>query len=194
MQMTKYSDYSLRALIYLGLNRHRRCTIREIADAYGISENHLMKLVHQLGQEGFITTIRGKNGGLELAMPASEINLGEVFRATEGNCQLVECFAGREKNTCPIAGPCRLTGVLETALQAFLEVPGSVHARGHAEAGTGISAHLRGQRREQALIVTGGLGLHRTAAAGGLANDARHVAPVPAPPIAMGKKMGDYIE
>ena len=122
MQMTKYSDYSLRALIYLGLNRHRRCTIREIADAYGISENHLMKLVHQLGQEGFITTIRGKNGGLELAMPASEINLGEVFRATEGNCQLVECFAGREKNTCPIAGPCRLTGVLETALQAFLEV------------------------------------------------------------------------
>ena len=122
MQMTKYSDYSLRALIYLGLNRHRRCTIREIAEAYGISENHLMKLIHQLGQEGYITTIRGKNGGLELAMPASEINLGEVFRATEGNFQLVECFAGQKKNTCPIAGPCRLTGVLETALQAFLEV------------------------------------------------------------------------
>ncbi len=122
MQMTKYSDYSLRALIYLGLNRHRRCTIREIAEAYGISENHLMKLIHQLGQEGYIKTTRGKNGGLELAMPASEINLGEVFRATEGNFQLVECFAGQKKNTCPIAGPCRLTGVLESALQAFLEV------------------------------------------------------------------------
>lgn len=122
MQLTKYSDYSLRALIYLGLNDHRRCTIREIADAYGISENHLMKLIHQLGQEGFITTTRGKNGGLQLAMPADEINLGEVFRAAEGNFNLVECFAGGGNNTCPIAGPCALTHVLETALQAFLEV------------------------------------------------------------------------
>ena len=122
MQLTRFSDYSLRALIYLGLNQNRRCTIQEIALAYGISENHLMKLIHQLGQMGFITTTRGKNGGLELAMPASEINLGDVVRATEGNLQLVECFPGREKNTCPIAGPCRLTGVLETALQAFLDV------------------------------------------------------------------------
>ena len=122
MQLTRFSDYSLRALIYLGLNQNRRCTIQEIALAYGISENHLMKLVHHLGQSGFITTTRGKNGGLELAKPASEINLGDVFRATEGNFDLVECFAGREKNTCPIAGPCRLTGVLETALQAFLDV------------------------------------------------------------------------
>ena len=122
MQLTKCTDYSLRALIYLGLNDHRRCTIREIADAYGISQNHLMKLIHQLGQRGFIATTRGKNGGLELAMPASEINLGEVFRATEGDFHLVECFAGRERNTCPIAGPCALTGVLGDALQAFLEV------------------------------------------------------------------------
>ncbi len=122
MQLTHYTDYSLRALIYLGLNDHRRCTIREIAVAYGISENHLMKLIHQLGQEGFITTTRGKNGGLELARPASEINLGDVVRVTEGHFQLVECFAGREKNTCPIAGPCRLTGVLEEGLQAFFDV------------------------------------------------------------------------
>ena len=122
MQLTRYSDYSLRALIYLGLNGHRRCTTREIADAYGISENHLTKLIHQLGQRGFITTTRGRNGGLELAMPASEINLGEIFRATEGNFNLVECFAGRDGNTCPIAGPCALTNVLETALQAFLDV------------------------------------------------------------------------
>ena len=122
MQLTRYSDYSLRALIYLGLHDHRRCTIGEIAAAYGISENHLMKLIHRLGQRGFITTIRGKNGGLELAMPASEINLGQVVRATEGNFNLVECFAGGEKNSCPIAGPCVLTRVLESALQAFLDV------------------------------------------------------------------------
>ena len=120
MQLTRFSDYSLRALIYLGLNRHRRCTIREIADAYGISQNHLMKLVHHLGRSGFVATTRGKNGGLELARPASEINLGEVFRATEGNFNLVECFA--ETNTCPIAGPCVLSGVLDEALQAFMEV------------------------------------------------------------------------
>ena len=122
MQLTRYSDYSLRALIYLGLNGHRRCTIREIAEAYGISQNHLMKLIHRLGQKGFIVTTRGRNGGLELAMPASEINLGEVFRATEGNFNLVECFASGEKNACPISGPCVLTHVLEDALQAFLDV------------------------------------------------------------------------
>ena len=122
MQLTRYSDYSLRALIYLGLNGHRRCTTREIADAYGISENHLTKLVHRLGQQGFIATRRGRNGGLELARPASEINLGDVFRATEGNFNLVECFAEGEKNACPISGPCVLTHVLEDALQAFLDV------------------------------------------------------------------------
>lgn len=120
MQLTRFSDYSLRALIYLGLNRHRRCTIREIAGAYGISENHLMKLVHHLGRNGFVATTRGKNGGLELARPAGEINLGEVFRATEGNFHLVECFG--DTNSCPIAGPCVLSRVLDEALQAFMEV------------------------------------------------------------------------
>ena len=107
MQMTRYSDYSLRTLIYLGLHRDRRCTIREIADAYGISENHLMKLVHQLGREGFVRTTRGKKGA--------------VFRAMEGNFHLVECFK-EDGNTCPIAGPCVLSRVLDEALQAFLEV------------------------------------------------------------------------
>ncbi|MDE0174288.1 MAG: Rrf2 family transcriptional regulator [Defluviicoccus sp.] len=122
MQLTRYSDYSVRALIYLGLNRHRRCTAQEIADAYGISQSHLMKSIHRLGQKGFIATTRGKNGGLELAMPASQINLGEVFRTTERNFKLAECFAGEKENSCAIAGPCVLTHVLEMALQAFLDV------------------------------------------------------------------------
>ena len=158
MQMTKYSDYSLRALIYLGLNRHRRCTIREIADAYGISENHLMKLVHQLGQEGFITTIRGKNGGLELAMPASEINLGEVFRATEGNCPAGRVLRRTGEEHMPDRRTVPLDRRSGDGPAGLPRGAGSIHARGHAEAGTGISAHLRGQRREQALIVTGGWG------------------------------------
>ena len=122
MQLTRYSDYSLRALIYLGLNADRRCTIREIADAYGISDNHLMKVIHGLGREGYVATTRGRNGGLELALPASEINLGAVVRATEGTLDLVECFATGEKNACPISGPCALTHILETALEAFLDV------------------------------------------------------------------------
>ncbi len=122
MRLTQYSDYSLRALIYLGLNGGRRCTIREIAEAYDISENHLTKVVHRLGREGFVATTRGRNGGLELAMPPGEINLGTVIRATEGNFDVVECFADGEKNACPISGPCVLTHVLETALDAFFDV------------------------------------------------------------------------
>lgn len=122
MQLTQYSDYSLRALIYLGLNADRRCTVREIADAYGISENHMMKVIAGLGREGFVTTTRGRKGGIQLAMPAGEIGLGEVLRATEGNFNLVECFAVGSHDACPIAGPCVLTHVLGTALRAFLDV------------------------------------------------------------------------
>lgn len=122
MQVTQYSDYALRTLIYLGLNGDRRCTAGEIADAYGISENHLTKVIHRLGREGFVATIRGRNGGLELAMPPGEIGLGDVFRATEGSFELVECFADGERNGCPISGPCVLTHVLEAALDAFLGV------------------------------------------------------------------------
>ncbi len=122
MQLKRYSDYALRTLIYLGLHAGRRCTISEIAAAYGISENHLMKLAHHLGQRGFIRTLRGRNGGLELAIPPAEIGLGEVFRATEGDVHLVECFGGEAHNTCPIAGPCVLTNVLASALKAFLDV------------------------------------------------------------------------
>ena len=105
MQLTLYSDYSMRALMYLGLNGHRRRTIREIADAYGISENHLKRLAHDLGRRGFVATSRGKSGGLELAKPASEINLGDIYRATETSFELAECFPGRENSSCRIAGP-----------------------------------------------------------------------------------------
>ena len=122
MQLTQYSDYALRALIYLGLNGDRRCTVGEIAGAYGVSENHLMKVVHRLGRAGFVATTRGRNGGLELAMAPAEIGIGAVFRATEGNFDLVECFADGTRNGCPISGPCALTHVLETALDAFLDV------------------------------------------------------------------------
>ncbi len=121
MRLTKYSDYALRVLIFLGVNQDRRCTIREIASCYDISENHLMKLIHQMGLMGYVNSHRGKSGGLLLAKPPNEINLGELIRATENNFILVECFDA-PTNKCPISGACVLSSILDDALDAFFVV------------------------------------------------------------------------
>jgi Rrf2 family transcriptional regulator, nitric oxide-sensitive transcriptional repressor len=120
MRLTRYTDYSLRVLIYLGLQTERLSSIREIADLYGISESHLMKVVQALGQSGYVATLRGRGGGLRLAKPPNEINLGDVVRNTEDDVALVECFA--EGGACRIAGPCRLRHLLKDALDAFFAV------------------------------------------------------------------------
>ncbi|MGH6818353.1 MAG: RrF2 family transcriptional regulator [Methylovirgula sp.] len=120
MRLTRYSDYSLRVLMYLGLQGNRLSSIREIADVYGISESHLMKVVQALGQFGYVATLRGRGGGLRLAKPPSEINLGDVVRNTEDDVALVECFS--DSSACRIAGPCRLEHVLRKALEAFFDV------------------------------------------------------------------------
>jgi Rrf2 family transcriptional regulator, nitric oxide-sensitive transcriptional repressor len=117
MRLTVLSDYSLRVLMYLGIHDDRLCTISEIAQAYGISENHLMKVVNRLGQDGFIETMRGRGGGLRLAKPPGSVSLAEVLRATEEDFQLVECFG--EEDTCRITGTCRLKHALRRALQAY---------------------------------------------------------------------------
>ena len=119
MRLTRYTDYSLRTLIYLGLNEPQKSSIAEIARAYGISESHLIKVVHQLGRSGFIRTSRGRGGGLRLGRPAAEITVGSVVRDTEEDLALVECFAGE---SCAITAPCRLRRVLGEALAAFLGV------------------------------------------------------------------------
>lgn len=121
MRLTLFTDYALRVLMYLGLKRGELATIREIAERYRISENHLMKVVHQLGKDGFVDTIRGRQGGLMLARAPKEINIGDVVRRYEDDLRLVECF-DRKTNTCPIAGACSLTGVIGDALAAFLKV------------------------------------------------------------------------
>jgi Rrf2 family transcriptional regulator, nitric oxide-sensitive transcriptional repressor len=120
MRLTRYTDYSLRVLIYLGLQPERLSSIREIAGAYGISESHLMKVVQALGQSGYVATLRGRGGGLKLAKPPHEINVGDVVRNTEDDLALVECFA--EDGACRIAGPCRLRHLLTEALEAFFAV------------------------------------------------------------------------
>ncbi len=121
MQLTLYSDYSLRVLIYLSRTPNKSTTITQIAEFYDISRNHLVKVVHKLAQLGFILSTRGKNGGIKLAYPANKISIGEVVRKTEPGFFLVECF-NEKTNKCAITGICRLKGILSEGLQAFLNV------------------------------------------------------------------------
>ena len=118
MRLTTFTDYSLRVLIYLGLHRDRLATIGEIAGAYGISEHHLVKVVHHLAQRGYVATTRGKGGGMRLAQPPAEINVGAVVRGTEETDRLVECF-DPAASACRIESACVLKGVLGRAVDAF---------------------------------------------------------------------------
>ncbi len=121
MRLTTYSDYALRLLMYLGTHRGEICTIQQIADAYGISKNHLMKIAHQLSIEGYLESLRGRGGGLRLAKAPNEIVVGAVVRATEEDFDLVECF-NPDRNRCVVTKACRLRGVLSEALEAYLAV------------------------------------------------------------------------
>ena len=118
MRLTTMTDYAMRLLMYVGRHPDRLCTIAEIAQAYGISEPHLMKITHRLAQRGWLETIRGKNGGMRLAHPPEEINLGAVVRDTENDLALVECFV--EDNSCTLSGQCKLTAIIDGALQQFM--------------------------------------------------------------------------
>ena len=118
MHLTVFSDYTLRVLMYLALDRTRLATIPEIADAYGISENHLMKVVHRLAQAGLVESVRGKGGGVRLALAPEEIRLGGIVRASEGSAPIVECLSDVAA-TCRIAPACRLAAVLSRAFEAL---------------------------------------------------------------------------
>lgn len=118
MQLTYHTDYSLRVLMYLAIQRNRMANISEIADRYGISRNHLVKVVHNLARGGFLKTHRGKGGGIELARDPADINIGEVVRYTEGPLKPVECF-DVERNRCAISNVCGLTEVIAEACDSF---------------------------------------------------------------------------
>jgi Rrf2 family nitric oxide-sensitive transcriptional repressor len=119
MRLTRFTDYSLRVLIYLGLQQDGRVTIREISDAYEISRNHLMKVVSNLSRLGYIEARRGPGGGINLARPAQDINLADVICDMEEDLDLVECFCPTGR--CAITPACRLRGLLQNALEAYLQ-------------------------------------------------------------------------
>jgi Rrf2 family nitric oxide-sensitive transcriptional repressor len=120
MKLTSFTDYSLRVLIYLAAQPKRRATIAAIATSFEVSENHLTKVVHFLGKAGWLANVRGKGGGLELAMPPELIKVGQVVRGTEGGSVPAECF-DETGGQCCIAGICRLSGVLAQAVTAFYD-------------------------------------------------------------------------
>ncbi|MGD6819165.1 RrF2 family transcriptional regulator [Metabacillus sp. 84] len=122
MRLTNYTDYSLRVLIYLAAkDKEKLSNIKEIADVYGISKNHLMKVTYDLGKMGLLNTTRGRNGGIQLALDPSDINIGAVVRKTEDDFNLVECF-DQENNHCVISPACGLKHVLNKALQSYMQI------------------------------------------------------------------------
>jgi Rrf2 family nitric oxide-sensitive transcriptional repressor len=123
MRLTQWTDYTLRVLMYCAATegRGQPVTITEVAEGYGISRSHLMKIVQQLSAQGMLETTRGRGGGMRLMLPASAINVGAVVRATETDFNLVECF-DPATNQCRLSSHCRLKGVLGQAMQAYLKV------------------------------------------------------------------------
>lgn len=121
MQLTQFTDYSLRTLIYIALLDSETCTISDIADSYNISKNHLMKVVHRLSQLDILKTIRGKRGGLQLNVNPDQINLGELVQRIEPNFFIVECF-DTANGKCAISPACRLKHILYEAKNSFIQV------------------------------------------------------------------------
>jgi Rrf2 family nitric oxide-sensitive transcriptional repressor len=120
MQLTSFTDYGLRSLMYLAARPEDLCSVREIADHYGISRNHLVKVVHRLAQLGYIASSKGRGGGLRLAQPPESLKLGDLVQKLEPNMHLVECF-NRETNQCNVVSQCRLKHMLFAASAAFID-------------------------------------------------------------------------
>lgn len=118
MRMTTRTSLAMKTLMFCTVNNGRIVRRSEIAALYGVSENHLAQVIHQLAQKKFLHTVRGRAGGLRLGRPALQITVGEVFRALERVLPFAECF-GKESATCPLVGSCRLTCLLGEALDAF---------------------------------------------------------------------------
>ena len=121
MRLTRFTDNALRSLTYLALDPTATPTVGAVAHRMGMSEDHLLKVVQRMSQYGYVKTIRGRKGGMRLAMPADQIVVGHVVRNTEENMTLMPCFEAGNPMSCPIAPACSLSGVFNQALRAFLD-------------------------------------------------------------------------
>lgn len=121
MRMTQHTDYALRMLIFLATRPERACTVSDVADAYRLSRNHLLKVALRLRRYGVIDTMRGRSGGIRLAKEPHEINIGALVRWTEEDFSLVECLQNGG-GSCAISPICRLKGMFGEALEAYLAV------------------------------------------------------------------------
>ncbi len=119
MQLTLQTDYTLRVLIYLAIKNETLATIEEIAQFYNISAHHLTRIIHKLGEIGYITTVRGRGGGFRLAQNPEKINIGDVVEKIENHFYIVECF-DPEKKTCKLWGACLLQPLLKEAANNFI--------------------------------------------------------------------------
>jgi len=122
MRLTRFSDYSLRVLIYLAV-REQKSSIAEVSRNFNVSENHLMKVVHRLSTLGYIQSTRGKKGGIQLGMDPQKINLGKIIVELEPDFDIAECF-NEASDACRIAPVCRLKKFLDKAKKAFLRTLG----------------------------------------------------------------------
>jgi Rrf2 family nitric oxide-sensitive transcriptional repressor len=120
MRLTLYTDYALRVLIHVAVADGKLITIRDIAERFDISKQHLTKVVSALSRRGYLDTVRGRGGGIRLCRPPRDINIGQVLRETEERLDVIGCLGRR--NYCPIERVCVLRGVLHDAIQAFLAV------------------------------------------------------------------------
>ena len=120
MQLSKFTDYAFRALIYLANNREKLCTVEELAQELNASENHIKKVIHKLAKTDYILSIKGRGGGLQLGLEPEEINLGEVLKFTEDNLNIVECF--NKSDVCPfMKSGCKLKSISSEALRSFIK-------------------------------------------------------------------------
>lgn len=121
MQLSYFADYALRVLIYGAAHPGRWCTSEEVATAFGISRNHIVKVVHALQRQGYLETVRGRGGGFRLARAPETVSVGDIVRKNEASLAVVECF-DPARNTCPLVPACGLKSVLHEASDAFLAV------------------------------------------------------------------------
>lgn len=119
MRMTLWTDYALRTLIYVGANGERLSTIAEIAESFDVSKAHLMKVVNQLGRQGYVETVRGRSGGIRLCRPPAQIRIGAVVRETEEDLAVMGCLG--QAGFCRIEGCCVLRRALREAMLAFVQ-------------------------------------------------------------------------